>query len=200
MGIIERKQRQKDEVRTAILSAAWKLVANEGWQSLSIRKIADAIEYSAPVIYDHFENKEAILLEFTRKGFQLLDAQVKTAAAKFEDPADQLKAMAHAYWDFALEHRQYYYLMYGVGMPTCEMTKEIIEVKGFSQTLIDAIEALTSRNGNKSVNAILKMRTYWSMLHGLVTITMMSEQLEEHDMNRVVLDDMIAGFISGIRK
>lgn len=41
---------------------------NEGWQSLSIRKIADAIEYSIPVIYDHFENKEAILHEMGKDG------------------------------------------------------------------------------------------------------------------------------------
>ena len=64
MGIAERKQRQKEEVRSSILNAAWRLVESDGWQSLTMRKIADAIEYSAPVIYDHFANKEAILLEF----------------------------------------------------------------------------------------------------------------------------------------
>ena len=62
MGIAERRQRQKGGVRASILDAAWNLVETEGWQQLSIRKIADAIEYSVPVIYDHFENKEAILL------------------------------------------------------------------------------------------------------------------------------------------
>ncbi|HEY0768921.1 MAG TPA: TetR/AcrR family transcriptional regulator, partial [Sphingobacteriaceae bacterium] len=72
MGIAERRLRQKEEVRSAILSSAWKMVKEEGWQSLSIRKIADAIEYSIPVIYNHFENKEAILLEFTKEGFQKL--------------------------------------------------------------------------------------------------------------------------------
>lgn len=54
MGIAERKIRQKEEVRSSILRAAWKLVVQDGWQALSIRKIADAIEYSVPVIYDHF--------------------------------------------------------------------------------------------------------------------------------------------------
>ena len=59
MGIAERKLRQKEEMKSSILDAAWKLVQQDGWQSLSIRKIADAIEYSVPVIYYHFENKEA---------------------------------------------------------------------------------------------------------------------------------------------
>ena len=69
MGIAERKQRQKGEVKASILQAAWQLVEKEGWQALSIRKIADAIEYSVPVIYDHFANKEAILYEFVKDGF-----------------------------------------------------------------------------------------------------------------------------------
>ena len=72
MGITERRLRQKEEVRAAILSTAWQMVKSDGWQSLSIRKIADAIEYSVPVIYDHFENKEAILFEFAKEGFCLL--------------------------------------------------------------------------------------------------------------------------------
>ncbi|RZK81018.1 MAG: TetR/AcrR family transcriptional regulator, partial [Pedobacter sp.] len=66
MGIAERKIRQKEEFKASILEAAWLQVLTDGWQSLSIRKIADAIEYSVPVIYSHFENKEAILLEFTK--------------------------------------------------------------------------------------------------------------------------------------
>ena len=60
MGIAERKIRQKEEVRCAILDAAWNLALTKGWQALSIRKIAEAIEYSVPVIYDHFQNKDDI--------------------------------------------------------------------------------------------------------------------------------------------
>ena len=50
MGIKERRLREKEEVRSTILTAGWRLVKEEGWESLSIRKIADAIEYSIPVI------------------------------------------------------------------------------------------------------------------------------------------------------
>ncbi|MEO6962547.1 MAG: helix-turn-helix domain-containing protein [Puia sp.] len=72
MGIAERKLRQKEELRMMILDAAWQMVKQEGWHALSLRRISEAIEYSVPVIYDHFENKEAILLEFSRQGFSLL--------------------------------------------------------------------------------------------------------------------------------
>ena len=87
MGITDRKLRQKEEVRASILDTAWELVVTEGWQSFSIRKIADAIEYSVPVIYSHFENKDAILLEFNRKGFRLLAEALAAAKAGHTDPA-----------------------------------------------------------------------------------------------------------------
>src|ERR1700730_7484376 len=100
MSIIDRKMRQKEEVRANILDTAWGLVVAEGWHSFSIRKIADAIEYSVPVIYSHFENKDAILLEFNRKGFQLLAEALAAAKSGEPDPANQIRKMARAYWDF----------------------------------------------------------------------------------------------------
>src|SRR5215469_18720536 len=106
MGINDRKQRQKEEVRASILATAWEMVITEGWPSFSIRKIADAIEYSVPVIYSHFENKDAILLEFNRKGFQLLTDALTKAKAGEQNPADQIRAMGRAYWSFAFQNKE----------------------------------------------------------------------------------------------
>src|ERR1035438_8176339 len=97
MGIVERKERQRKKVRESILQSAWHLVNEEGWQNLSIRKIADAIEYSVPVVYDHFENKEAILSEFNRQGFKLLGDKLSEAKKQHNKPALQLEAIAYAY-------------------------------------------------------------------------------------------------------
>src|SRR5438045_2951354 len=113
MGITDRKLRQKEEVRASILETAWEMVVTEGWQSFSIRKIADAIEYSVPVIYSHFENKDAILLEFNKKGFQLLTEALKDAKTELQDPAEQLRVMGRAYWNFAFNNKEYYQLMFG---------------------------------------------------------------------------------------
>ena len=101
MSILERRLREKEKVRSAIMTTAWQMVKEEGWQSLSLRKIAEAIEYSVPVIYDHFENKEAILVEFAREGFRLLSKKIQQAKEKSNDPAEQLKIIADAYWNFA---------------------------------------------------------------------------------------------------
>ena len=119
MSVAERKLREKEVIRKKIIDAALQLVKNEGWESLSIRKIADAIEYSAPVIYDHFANKEAILFEISQDGFKLLLANIHKAIAKKESPREELKALVDTYWKFALKNRSYFKLMFGVGMPCC---------------------------------------------------------------------------------
>src|SRR5918993_3314902 len=183
MGIAERKLRQKEEVRTSILNAAWKLVVEEGWQALSIRKIADAIEYSVPVIYDHFQNKEAILEEFTRRGFLLLTADLQKSKSLMLDPARQLEAMAYAYWEFAFRNKEYYQLMYGLGMPTCEAVRKMPEIQVFSETILQPIRALIQSSKNKDTDEFLKMQTLWSMLHGLISINMLATDADHGKYN-----------------
>ncbi len=199
MGIAERRQRQKGGVRASILDAAWNLVETEGWQQLSIRKIADAIEYSVPVIYDHFENKEAILLEFTKRGFQLLNDDILKASDKFTQPEAKIEAIAYAYWDFAFRNKEYYQLMYGLGMPGCETVNQIGELKTFTQLVMEPINSLIEKSANKEADAFLKLHTFWSMLHGLISINMMSKENTREKMNALVLKDFIKGFIYGIK-
>lgn len=199
MGIAERKQRQKEEVRTSILTAAWALVKKEGWQALSIRKIADAIEYSVPVIYDHFQNKEAILLEFTRKGFQQLNEELEAAIGKNADPEKQLNALAQAYWQFAFDHAEYYQLMYGLGMPSCETVRQIPELNQFTQLVSGTIGSLIAQGSNPKVDPWLKLHTFWSMLHGLISINMMGREKSNNGLQEAVLQDFIRSFIAGLK-
>ncbi|HYE56635.1 MAG TPA: TetR/AcrR family transcriptional regulator [Chitinophagaceae bacterium] len=200
MGIAERKQRQKEEVRSSILTAAWELVEREGWQALSIRKIAEAIEYSVPVIYDHFENKEAILLEFTRRGFRLLNQELEQAKSTFSNPEQQIEAIAYAYWNFAFAQKEYYQLMYGLGMPGCETVKQIPELSSFSEILLQPIRALVQKNERHDIEPHLKLHTLWSALHGLISINMMGNEKSRDELNSMVLKDFITGFIMGIKK
>lgn len=199
MGIQERRQRQKEEVKASILQAAWAIVEADGWQALSIRKVADAIEYSVPVIYDHFENKEAILAEFTRRGFRLLTEQIGQAIATTKSPEKQIEAIAGAYWAFAFGHKEYYQLMYGLGMPGCEAVNGISELKEFVGLVAQPITALIEKSGNKKAAVHLKVHSFWSMLHGLISINMMGNSVNRDEMNQMVLKDFISGFISGIK-
>lgn len=198
MGIAERRLRQKEEIRASILATAWQLVKEEGWQSLSIRKIAEAIEYSVPVIYDHFENKEAILLQFGKDGFGLLIKKMQQAKKKSTDPAAQLKAIADAYWNFAYKNKEYYQLMFGLGIACCETDKCIPEKSAFRELVMEPINAILANNSKKDVNACLKYHTYWSVIHGLISIKMISYSEIADELNKMVLDDAIEGFIKNL--
>jgi len=68
MGSKERIQRLKEGNRVKILQESLKIVKLEGWKSLSMRKIAEKIEYTAPMIYEYFPNKDAILSELAKQG------------------------------------------------------------------------------------------------------------------------------------
>jgi AcrR family transcriptional regulator len=197
MGITERRIRQKEEVRSSILSTAWQMVKEEGWQSLSIRKIADAIEYSVPVIYDHFENKETIMLEFAKEGFQLLSKRIQKAKEKSNTPVEQIKAIADAYWNFAFKNKEHYQLMYGMGMQGCEMEKCFPERSDFRSAVLEPVTTLISKSKNPDVNPCLKYFTFWSILHGLISIKSMNSNVSD-EVNKMVMDDAVEGFIKNL--
>jgi AcrR family transcriptional regulator len=187
-----------------ILDTAWKMVVTEGWPSFSIRKIADAIEYSVPVIYSHFENKDAILLEFNRKGFELLTEALAAAKAGEPDPANQIRKMGRAYWDFAFQNKEYYQLMFGLGIPTCEAVSKIPALASFSEVILNSIVAMVGSDKKPNFDPWLKYQSFWSMLHGLVSINMASFSRpgpnDHHEtLPQQVLDDVMCSFIRGIQ-
>lgn len=198
MGITERKARQKEELKFLILKEAWDIVKAEGWQSLSIRKIADAIEYSVPVVYTHFENKEAILLEFTKQGFHLLNQQLKKAIGSSKDSNQQIEAMAQAYWNFAFKQKEFYQIMFGLGIPACDKVNEVEEMKTMSDLFISVIENSIALGNNKKADKYLKFHTFWSILHGIVSIQMVADSTHSDEMNQMILEDAVAGFIKSL--
>lgn len=198
MGIAERRLKQKEELRTRILATAWQMVKEEGWQSLSIRKIAEAIEYSVSVIYEHFDSKEAILLEFGKEGFGLLAKKIQQAKAKSADPEEQLKAIALAYWNFASRNREYYQLMFGLGMQGCELEKCMPERAAFRKAVMEPIVELMQRGRHKDADPCLKYYTFWSVLHGLNSIKMMDHTGVSSELNKMVMEDAMAGFIKNL--
>ena len=199
MGIAERKQRHKEEIRASILEAAWQLVVQDGWQALSIRKIAEAIEYSVPVIYDHFANKEAILLELTKQGFRKLNEALVKAKEEAGTPEEQIEAMAYAYWRFAFENEAYYQVMYGLGIPSCETVNQISELSTFSELILQPVKEMIAASKAPETDPFLKLHTFWSMLHGLISINMMGTGESKEELNQMVLKDFIRGFVSGMR-
>jgi len=199
MGSKERIQRLKEETRANILDAALKIVKEEGWQALSMRKIADKIEYTAPIIYEYFLNKEAILFELTRQGYVKLGKAIKAAKNKFAKTDEQLEAMWTAYWNFAFKNKEFYQLMFGVDMMCCEQKKSMPEVDYLDNLFFDTIKELMSAEQPEEGMVCRKYYTFWSIIHGLISINMVNKGRDE-EMNQHILKDALKGIIKYINE
>lgn len=198
MGLHERRQREKESIRANILQAAFTLAKADGWASLSIRKIADAIEYSAPVVYDHFENKEAILYEISINGFHCLQIELLKAQKKHETPEDQLTAIVDAYWNFAFKNKEYYQLMFGLGMQCSGKGLMKEEFSSFQDMLYDCTFEIIKKKGSNENNACHSSHALFSAVHGLISIMMMRNDDIPSTMNKTTLDETVSAFIKSL--
>ncbi|WEK21541.1 MAG: TetR/AcrR family transcriptional regulator [Candidatus Pedobacter colombiensis] len=197
MGSKERIQRLKEETRANILEAALQIVKEDGWQALSMRKIADKIEYTAPIIYEYFSNKEGILLELTRQGYIVLGKEIKAAKAKYTKTDEQLEAMWIAYWNFAFKYKEFYQLMFGVDMVCCEQKKSMPEIDFLDKLFFDTIKDLMKAEQPEEGVICRKYYTFWSIIHGLISINMVNKGRDE-EMNQHILRDALKGIIKYI--
>jgi AcrR family transcriptional regulator len=197
MGSKERILRQKEETRANILKAARQIVKEEGWQGLSMRKIADKIEYTAPIIYEYFSNKEAILQELTCTGFGILTKDLLAVKAETQDPAEQLEGMWLAYWNFAHTNKEMYQLMYGVEMACC--AQRTPDTDAPYQLITGVIKELM-KDANPSYEIIKqKYFTFFSVIHGLISINIVGNGLSD-EINKQILKDAISGIIRYIKE
>ncbi|WP_199120580.1 TetR/AcrR family transcriptional regulator [Pedobacter sp. ASV28] len=196
MVITQSRLKQKEMVKKAIIQATEHIVQQEGWQAVSIRKIADAIGYSLPVVYNHFESKDAIQEEFVKQGFSMLAMAMQNTSAKYTDSEMQLTQMALAYFDFAFKNSAYYKMMFGLGIPSCQKAREIEEIGEFSSILIATLTNLIHISDQQ--RTFLKFHTLWSILHGLTSINMVNLTAAPDEMQQQILLDAIQGFIKNI--
>jgi AcrR family transcriptional regulator len=116
MGTLERRERERQEIRIRILDAARELFAAEGYEAVTMRTIAEKIEYSATAIYHHFKDKDALVAELCRHDFREFSAHFMKVAA-IEDPVLRLRAAGRAYFDFAEKFPQHYRFMFMTPRP-----------------------------------------------------------------------------------
>jgi AcrR family transcriptional regulator len=198
MASKDRILRLKEDTRINILDASLNIVKEEGWPALSMRKIADKIEYTAPIIYEYFSNKEAILMELTRKGFLILAGDMKAAKEKHRLAAKQLEAMWLAYWNFAFAEKELYQVMFGVDVNCCELCEIMPEAEVPSTMVSEVIKELMSPNEPTEDEVCVKYYTFWSVIHGLISINMVRRTTSD-EITHEVLKTAISGIIRSLK-
>jgi AcrR family transcriptional regulator len=111
MGIKERHERDREAVGRAILDAARELFVTEGFQNVSIRKIAERIEYSPAAIYGYFPSKDDIFFALAEEGFRLLYGRGFEPLESLT-PIERIRKIFWGLYRFSCEHPQYFALMF----------------------------------------------------------------------------------------
>lgn len=171
MGINERKEREKEELRQKIVEAAKELFVTEGYEKTSLRSIAEKIEYSPATIYLHFKDKVDLLHNVCISGFdKLFDSFEGTQIEP--DPLKRLRLMGHRYFDFALHNPEMYDLMFILHEPMLALTSEDEWKEGFRtfyflrDTIADGIALGQIRPGSPDQMALM----LWSLVHGFASL------------------------------
>ncbi|MFF8232221.1 TetR/AcrR family transcriptional regulator [Streptomyces caelestis] len=169
----QRRDRERAEARATILAAARELARTEGWDAVSMRRLADRIGYSANFAYRYFKGRDDILLAFVRDGFARLADAMDTAGGSLE-------STAAAYLDFALDEPDLYQVMYGLGgvrVPAAATEDEgaavgavIARTLGVSDPYDDRIARLwATAHGLAALHAIGKLPAERTHLHALLS-------------------------------
>lgn len=183
------KSRRLAEREARIVAAARSLAEEQGWESVTTRRLADTIEYSQPVLYGHFpDGKSQIITAVALVGFAELAAAM-SASDQGASGADRVRAVVTAYLDFAERHPATYEAMFRlpIGAPFASLDTPRSMKDGF-----DAIVAALRTLDRPPADLGTAAEVLWGAMHGVATLRRAARFNPEHDERRV--DELVRIF------
>jgi AcrR family transcriptional regulator len=167
MTVRERRERERADRRHVIVTAARQVAEAEGWDAVTTRRLADRIEYSQPVLYSHFENKDAIVAAVAVEGFGELALSLHNAREGAGSPKAAFREVARTYVEFAIANPALYDAMFSLATDLPFSRPEAPEElhAGFEELR----ESVTPLAGDRDPDTLTEV--VWSALHGLATLT-----------------------------
>ncbi len=164
MGINERKERERAEREQRIIAAARMLAERDGWASVTVRRLAQEIEYSQPVLYAHFENRDAIVGAVALEGFGELGPTLRASVRRDASPAEAIEDVATAYLEFAFERPALYEAMFvlpsGLRFAKSDTPQVLRDTFGAMMAVVEPFCA----------DPEITTETFWAALHGLAEL------------------------------
>jgi AcrR family transcriptional regulator len=187
MAIADRRERERAQRHARIVSAARTLAEAEGWDAVTTRRLADSIEYSQPVLYSHFENRDAIVAAVAVEGFAELAAGLQEATTDTPSPNDALERVARAYVAFAISNPALYDAMFTLAtLPFGQPERPAAMRHGFAVLR----RAVAPFAGTRDADILTQLT--WSALHGLAVLTRTGRLSDGNDEARLsMLTDLL---------
>lgn len=176
-----RSEKEVEKVKGNILKKALAIITDEGFSSLTMRKLATSAGMTAPNLYNYFSNKDEIYLTLVITGFEKLQKSLKTAEQGSSDPMMRAKALMDAYVRFGIQNSAYYDIMFTrslpkyndyVGTPHENLSRIeytiSMEIAGLAlKAVLDVRAGMDEQAGDDGVKDVVKV---WCMLHGMVSL------------------------------
>ncbi|QJD79445.1 TetR/AcrR family transcriptional regulator [Spirosoma rhododendri] len=170
MGIVERKEREREEMRVLILDAAQKLFVANGFEKVSIRNIADAIEYSPATIYLYYKDKNELLYALHSRGFAKM-ADEFIALQVITEPFEKLVQMGRVYIDFAIANPELFDLMFIMRDPLDKLESgEWVEGHRAFDIVMQTVQECIDAGGFQPRDARTTAMMIWSGVHGYTAL------------------------------
>ncbi|MFC4160595.1 TetR/AcrR family transcriptional regulator [Chitinimonas lacunae] len=175
MGIADRKRRDREALRQKVLDAARELYAEGGYDALTVRAIANRIEYSTTVIYSLFEDKDALLRALSDADFAVLTERLVAGDRPDAPPAQRILLLARNFTRFAVEHPEQYKLIFVNPVPpyspeeaAAERGNPSQDAYAFARLAFRSLAETTPTLVEKDPDVLVQL--FWGALHGLISL------------------------------
>jgi AcrR family transcriptional regulator len=190
------------DLRRRILDTARHLLVREGYQNLSMRKIADAIGYSATSIYLYFDSKDALLHTLIHEGMMQLHRELDETASQYtDDPVARLRALCRCFINFGLENPEYYEIMFQLRPERMERYPP--EKYRKARSNLDFFGRALEKGEDQDIfgieDAKVTASTIWASLHGTVSL-LLAERVDVSIDPEAFIETAIRQAIRGCRR
>lgn len=194
-----RRERLKQELRDEILEAARDLFVQQGYESVSMRKIADEVGCAPGTIYLHFPDKAAILGAICAETFSKLAKRMEAIRAdEGSDPLESLRCGGRTYIQFGVDHPHHYWLTFGMRAPGMEGMEPRADQAGQAcfNSLRGSVRRAMEAGKLRSDDVECVAQTLWAATHGVVMLLISCRAFPFIEQSRLIesaLDMMIEG-------
>lgn len=172
MGVIERRHRHRASLRRDIVDAASRLFVEKGYDHVTMRRIAERIEYSPTTLYLHFKDKTELFNSVCEETFSQLATTLERLSRMPSTPLDHLRAALRAYVDFGVEHPNPYTVAF---LHAPKSTKGPAFETSIHRRTLDmlrqAVQACAENGDIRTSDPDLTAQALWAAVHGVTSLS-----------------------------
>lgn len=197
MAASERRERVRRQVRADILQSAKRIARNEGWGAVTMRRIADEIEYTVPILYQYFENKDQLLETIRIEGFSFLNEKFLELKKLYRDPQKLIIEVAQVQWNFASENPEIYQVMFNLDGALC-LSKNVFATDIDVQHKHPVWEAIAMIRPRAADLVSRTFYEWWCLTYGFLAVSIVSQSRPQFAKTESIFMDAIRRFVKGL--